>query len=106
MSFCYKKYIFVHFNESHCYDKKDLKPQDFADDKWHKEDVELFVDPTDILVASKSIPEFYSIPCKTYETYPYLDKSCGLSAFSNILNLVQDKEDSKKDNNNSEDQLK
>ncbi len=46
----------VHFNEAHRYDRKDLKPQAFADDKWQKEDNELFADPIDILATSKPIP--------------------------------------------------
>lgn len=43
----------LHFDEAHRYDKKDLKPQDFSDDEWHKEDDELFADPTDIWDASE-----------------------------------------------------
>ncbi len=58
----------LHFDEAHCYDKKDLKPQDFADDKWHKEDDELFADPIDILDADESILELNSIPHKGFET--------------------------------------
>lgn len=42
----------VHFDEAHCYDRKDLIPEDFADDEWHEIDNELFADPSDILDAN------------------------------------------------------
>ncbi len=61
----------LHFDEAHRYDKKDLKLQDFAYDKWHKEDDELFADPTDILDVDEPILELNSIPHKGFETNPY-----------------------------------
>ncbi len=74
----------LHFDEAHHYDKKDLKPQDFADDEWNKEDDELFADPTDILDADKPILELNSIPHKGFETYPYTEESRASSPLSDI----------------------
>ncbi len=65
----------LHFDEGHPYDKKDLKPQDFADDEWNKEDDELFADPTDILDADEPILELNSILHKGFETNPYSEES-------------------------------
>ena len=42
----------VHFDKAHHYDKKNLMPEDFADDEWKNSDDELFADPTDILNVS------------------------------------------------------
>lgn len=42
----------VHFDEAHRYDRKDLMPEDFANNEWHETDDELFADPSDILDAN------------------------------------------------------
>ncbi len=76
----------LHFGEAHSYDKKDLKPQDFPDDEWHKEDDELFADPTDILDADEPIFELNSIPHKGFETNPYSEESRTSSPISDISN--------------------
>ncbi len=64
----------LHFDEVHCYDKKDLKPQDFADDEWQKEDDELFAGLTHILDADELILKLNSIPHQGFETYPYVKR--------------------------------
>lgn len=45
----------MHFDETHCYYRKDLKPQDFTNTKWDKKDKELFGNPMEILDTSESI---------------------------------------------------
>ena len=63
-----------------------MKPQEFTDDEWQKEDNELFTDLTEILDASKPTPEFNTISCKTY---PYSDESRDSSPVWNIPDLVE-----------------
>ena len=91
----------LHFDEAHRYDKKDLKPQDFADDEWHKEDDELFADPTDILDADEPILELNSIPHKGFETNPYFEESRASSTLSDIPDSLKDEEE--KNNNDTPD---
>lgn len=95
----------MHFDEAHRYDKKDLKPQDFADNEWHKKDDELFADFTDILDASKPITELNSIPRKSFETYPYSEKSRASSPLLDIPDSVED-EGHKESNEIPADQLR
>ena len=75
----------MHFDAIHHYDRKDLKPQDFANDKWHKEDNELFADPINIFDVSKPISPLVTTR-KIYETYPYSDELRISSLFSDISN--------------------
>ena len=82
----------LRFDEAHQYGKKYLKPQDFADDKWYKEDDELFADPTDILVDDEPIFELTSIRHKGFETNPHSKESRGSSALSDITDSVGDEE--------------
>ena len=96
----------VHFDEAHRYDKKDLKPQDFADDEWHKEDDELFADPTDIIDASEPFSEFSTIPQRSSETNPYFDNSRNSSPLSDIPDSVGDEEHYEEDDATPEDQLR
>lgn len=79
----------VHFDKANCYDRKDLKPKDFADDEWHKKDDKLLPDATDILDASKRICQFDTIQ-KIYEAYLYSIESCASSPFLDISDLVRD----------------
>ena len=65
-----------------------MNPQEFADDRWQKEDNELFADPTDMLDTSESTPEFNTIPGKTY---PYFDELYDSSPLSNIADPLGDK---------------
>lgn len=88
----------MYFDKAHFYDKKNLKFQEFADDKWYKEDDKLFVNPTDIWDASKPSPEWHTIAYKNLQICPYFDKSCGLSPISDISNSVGDQEYEKEDN--------
>ncbi len=81
----------MYFDETHCYDRKYLKPEEFAVDKWHEEDDKLFADFTNIVDASESAPEFNTIPCKSNKIYFYSDKSCGLSWLSDISDRVGDR---------------
>ena len=96
----------VHFDEVHYYDKKDIKPKEFADDEWHKEDDELFANLRNILDTSKAIPDFNIILCKSFETYPYSNESRSLSSFLDIPYPVEDKEHHEDYNATPEDQLK
>ena len=93
----------VHFDKTHHYDSQDLKSQEFVDDEWYKKDDKLFVDPTDILDASKSILVFNIIPYKNNMTYPYPDESRGSSPLSDIPDLVGDKEHYEEENATFED---
>lgn len=43
----------LHFDETHCYDRKDLVPKEFADEEWHEKDDALFANPSDILDANE-----------------------------------------------------
>ncbi len=95
----------LHFDEAYRYDKKDLKPQDFTDDEWHKEDDELFADPTDIVDADEPILELNSIPHKELETNPYSEESCTSSPLSDIPDSVGDEEE-KNNNDTPDDQLR
>lgn len=47
----------VHFDKTHRYNKKNLIPEDFANNKWHKTDNKLFADPFDILNANTNTDE-------------------------------------------------
>ena len=94
----------AHFDEAHLYDRKDLKPQEFADDEWHKKDDELFADPTDILDASEPTPEWHTIPRKSSQTYPYSDESRSSSPLSDIPDPVGDQEHEEEDGATSEDE--
>ena len=96
----------VHFHEAHLYDKKDLKPQEFADDEWHKEDDELFADPTDIQDTSEPTPEWHTIPRKSSQTHPYSDESRGSSPLSDIPDSVGDEEHYEENDATPEDQLR
>lgn len=92
----------MYFDKAYRYNRKYLKPGEFADDAQHIEDDKLFADLTDILDASKSVSEFNTIPCKSNKTYPYPNKSCGLSPLTDILDLVGDKKHYEEDNAFSE----
>ena len=85
-------------------DKKDLKPQDFADDEWHKEDDKLFADPTDILDANESNLELNSILHKGFETNLQSEELYASSLFSDIPGSVGDEEE-EKNNDIPDDQL-
>ena len=85
------------------YDKKDLKPQEFADDEWHREDDELFADPMD---ASEPVPELNTIPQNNYGTHPYSDESRTSSLLSDIPYSVGDEEHPEENNDTPEDQLR
>lgn len=76
-----------------------------TNNKWHKENNELFADLTDILNASKPISPFNTIQ-KSYKTYVYFDESHLLSPLSNISNSVKDEKYPKKDNVTPEEQPK
>ncbi len=95
----------LHFDEANCYDKKDLRPQDFAVDEWNKEDDELFADSTDILDADEPILELNSIPHKGFETNPYSEESRVSSPLSDIPDSVRDEEE-ENNNNTPDDQPK
>ena len=86
----------VYFDEIYRYNRKDLKPQDFADDEWHKKDDELFADPTDSFAISKPISQLDTTQ-KIYETYPYFDEFRTSSPFSDIPDLMGDKKHHDKD---------
>ena len=94
----------VQFDKAYLYDRKDLKPQEFPDDKWNNEDDEFFVDPTDIRDASEPTPEWQSIPSKISKTYPYSDELCDSSPLSDIPDPMGDKEYDEEDNATSENQ--
>lgn len=80
----------MHFDEAHCYDEKDLKLQNFADNQGYKKDDELFADLTDILDTSIPIPELNTILHKSFFFYP--DKLLGSSPLSDFRDLVEDEE--------------
>lgn len=94
----------MHFYKAHCYDKKALKSQEFANNEWHKEDNKLFVDFTNILDTTEPSPEFNIIYCKN--SYPYPDESRSLSSLSNIPDPVKNKEHYKKNDTTSKDELR
>lgn len=85
----------MHFDESHLYNKKDLKPHKLPNNKWHREDDELLANCKDILDASKPIFEWNNTLSKSFKTYFHSDELYSLLLFSNILNLVGNKEDDK-----------
>ncbi len=87
----------VHCDKAHHYDRMDLQPQNFADNEWHKEDDELFANPTDILDASEPIPQLDTTQ-KIYETYPYSDEFCISSLLSDIPDLVGGEKHHNEDN--------
>lgn len=91
----------MYFDDAHHYNKKNLKPQDFTNNEYHKEDNEFFADSTDILDASKLISEFNTILHKSSYSYP--NKSRDLSSLSKISDLVGDKEYYKEDDAISKD---
>ncbi len=95
----------LYFDRVHRYEKKDLKPEDFADDEWNKEDDELFADPTDIFDADEPILELNSIPHKGSETNFYSQESRSSSQLSDISDSGGDK---RIENNNDipDDQLR
>ncbi len=97
--FLFTKYL--HFDKAHCYNEKFLKPQDFADDKWHKKDDELFADPTDILDTDELIFELNSIHHKGFGINPYSKESRSSSPLSDIPDSVGDEEE--KNNNDTPD---
>lgn len=67
----------MHFDETHYYDKNNLKPQKFADDKWHQENDEFFANFTNILDTSNSISKFNTILWKSSKTYLYSNQFHG-----------------------------
>ena len=62
-----------------------MKYQKFADDKWQKENDELFTDLMNILDVSKPTPEFNTI---LHKIYPYFDESRDSSPLLDILDPV------------------
>ena len=96
----------MYFDQAYHYDKKNLKLADFADNKWHKKDDKLFADPTNIIDASKSFFKLSTIPQRSSETNPYFDNLYNSSLFSNIPDLVGDKEHYEEDDSTPEDQLR
>lgn len=88
----------VYFDEAYHYDKKDLKPQEFAYNEWYKKDDKFFKDLTDILDASKPTSKFNTISCKNSQTYPNFNKLCSLLLLSNIPDSVGHKKDYKNNN--------
>ena len=62
------------------------------DDEWHREDNELFADPTDILEANEPTSDSYTITQKSPETYLYSDESHQSSPLSDIPDSVGDNE--------------
>ena len=96
----------VHFDEIHRYDKKNLKPQKFVNNEWHKEDDELFANPIDLLDASKPIPQLDTIFQKSYETHLYYNELQLSSPLSDISDSVGDKKHYKENDITPEDQLR
>lgn len=82
----------MHFNKPYHYNKKNLKLQDFANDKRHKEDNKLFANLTDIINASKLFFEFNIISQKSSKANLYFDNLFNSLSLWDILNLVRDKE--------------
>lgn len=41
----------IYFDKTYCYNRKNLKPKDFANDEWYKNNNQLFVNLFDILDA-------------------------------------------------------
>lgn len=86
----------MHFDEAYYYNRKYLKLQDFADNRWHKEDNKLFANSTDILDTSKPISQLNTTQ-KIYKTYPYSNRFCILLFLSNIPDFVKDEKHYNKD---------
>ncbi len=74
----------MHFDEAYCYNKKDLKPQDFAQDEEQEEDDAFFAELTNIYNASKPNSELDTISQKNSDTYPYFDELRSSSSFMDI----------------------
>lgn len=68
----------VYFDKTHRYNKKNLIPEDFVNNKWHKTDNKLFADPSDILNTNTDIDEEstselpITIPASVGDTKPTL----------------------------------
>ena len=88
----------MYFDETYRYDKKNLNSQKFADEERQKENDEPFVDPINILNASKPTPKFNTI---LYKVYLYSNESRNSSPLSDIPDWIGDKEDNKEDNTTS-----
>lgn len=65
----------MHFDKTHCYDKKELQPQKFAENEVYKQDNELFADFTNILDISEPVPQLDDIFQKSFETHPFSNES-------------------------------
>ena len=74
----------LHADKGHCYYKRELKPKDFAEDEWHKEDDELVADPKDILNADESILQLNGILHEGFETNLYSEESHASSPLLDI----------------------
>lgn len=94
---------YVHFDKTHLYNRKNLKPKKFANSKWHNKDHKLFVDAIDIPDTRKPTFEWNNISSQSFKTNPNSGESSGLSTFLNIPDLLSDKEHDEDDDGTSED---
>lgn len=86
----------MHFVKSHRYDTKDPKPQNFANNKWHNKDDELFADATYFLDSSKSVTQPNTTQ-RSYETPSYSIESRISSPFLDISDLMSAKKHHEED---------
>lgn len=96
----------MHFDKAYFYDRKDLKFRKFANNKLQKKDNKLFANSTNIWDAKELTFEFDTIFCKSHNIYHHSNKLCNLLFFLDILDLIKDKKNYKKDNATFEDKLK
>lgn len=86
----------VDFDKTHYYNEKKWKYQKFANDNWYKKNDELFVDFFDILDINKLISNLNTIFHSNFKEQLFFNELFSLSHFSDILDSIKDKENSKK----------